>query len=375
MMTFEKQIFYDLLHINEHWSSWIYSCLMHLLRKIIFLSCWVVFMLFRCYSLGKATTSQKMEFSAETKVLSISEKFLWSSKVEIFFHKFFNKITFCPIVIVHSEAGIKVKINKIMRVLAIIALIYACIHMGSLMVYPFFTHESEALLNTWSIEVNIIMIFSITLTILIETQMTHTYLTDFLLLKRKIEHDLRVLCDPRQFEIEQYASMKIYTRILFCFSTLTVIVYILNVYRYSVMLVIFTCCLAIPRIFGQMRSFQHQLFTRTLHVYIKLVRIKCEECIRHINQNEAMARVQNSRHFTMNNKQMFNELILSIRIFATIYQMAHLVNKIFGFSLLVLLLQDFVQLLTFVFWVYLKLYLHQLHDITGLMKIYCFIKI
>lgn len=306
-----------------------------------------------------------MEFITERKESSTSENFLWSSKVEIFFHKFYNKITFCPIVIVRSEAGIKVKINKMMRVLAIIALIYACIHMGSLMVFPFFTDETDALLNTWSIEMNIIMIFSTTLTVLIETQMTHTYLTDFLLLKQKIEHDLRNLCDPKQFEVEQYTSMKIYTRILIFFCIFTMTVYILNIYRYSIIMVIFTCCLAMPRIFGQLRSFQHQLFTRTLYVYIKLVRIKCEECIRNINQNEAMARVQNSRHFTMNSRKVFNELILSIRIYATIYRMAHLVNRIFGFSLLVLLLQDFVQLLTFIFWVYLKLYLHQMNDITG----------
>lgn len=299
-----------------------------------------------------------MEFFTERKQLS--------SKVEIFLYKFYNKITFCPIVISHGALGIKVKINQMMRVLAIFALIYACMHMSSLLVYPFFTSETEALLNTWSIEMNIIMIFSTTLTILIETQMTHTYLTDFLLLKQKIEHDLRILCDPKQFENEQYKSMKIYTRILFCFSIFTVIVFILNIYRYSMMMVIFTCCLGMARIFGQLRSFQHQLFTGTLHVYIKLVRIKCEECIRNINQNEAMARVQNSRHFTMNSNKIFNELILSIRIFANIYRMTHLVNKIFGFSLLVLLLQDFIQLLTFIFWVYLKLYLHQLNDITGL---------
>lgn len=308
-----------------------------------------------------------MEFFTERRNLSISEKYLWSSKVELFFYKIYNKITFSPIVFdVPSSGGIQLKINKMMRVFAIIALIYACVHMSALMVYPFFTDETEAFLNTWSIEMNLIPIFSTTLTILIETQVKHKYLSEFLLLKQKVEHDLRILCDPKQFELEQYTSMKIYTRILFWFSIFTVIVYIMNIHRYSIVMVVFTCCLAMPRIFGQLRSFQHQLFTRTLHVYIKLIRMKCQESIQMINQNEEMARVQNFRHFTMSSKMIFNDLILSIRISATVYRMAFMVNKMFGFSILVLFLQDFIQLLTFVFWVYLKLYMYQLNDITGL---------
>lgn len=264
----------------------------------------------------------------------------------------------------HNTAGIKVKINKMMRVLAILMIIYACVHMSCLMVYPFFTDEPEALLSLWSIEMNIVFIFATTLIILIETQITHIHLTEFLLLKQKIEHDLRILC-----ETEQYASMKMHTRIFVCFNIFTAIVDIMNLYRYSIETMIFLCCLTVPKIFCQLRSFQHQLFTGMLHVYIKLVRIKFEECIRNINQNEAMTRaLQNHRHFTMNSKKIFNELILSIRIFTTIHRMAHLVNKIFGWSLLVLLMQNFIQLLTFIFWVYLKLYRRDLADITGLMN-------
>lgn len=307
-----------------------------------------------------------MEFFTERKDMSISEKYSWSSKIELFFYKFYNKITLSPIVIgKRSSGGIKLKVSKVTRVLGILMLIYACVHMGCLMVYPFFTDETEAFLNIWSIEMNLIPIFSTTLTILIEAQIKHSYLTEFLLLKQKIERDLRILCDPKQFEFEQYTSMKMYTRILFCFSVFTVIVYIMNIYRYSVVMVLFTSCLAMPRMFGQLRSFQHQLFTRTLHVYLKLLRMKCQESIRMINQCEEMAREQNCRHFAMNSKMIFNELILSIRILATIYRMAFMVNKIFGFSILALFLQDFIQLLTFVFWVYLKLYLYQLNDITG----------
>lgn len=307
-----------------------------------------------------------MEFFTERKDLSISEKYSWSSKVEMFFYTFYNKITLSPVVIgTRSSGGIELKISKVMRVFAMLAIIYACVHMVCLMVYPFFTDETEAFLNIWSIEMNIIPIFSTTLTILIESQIKHNYLTEFLLLKQKIERDLRILCDPKQFEFEQYTSMKIYTRILFCFSVFTVIVYIMNIYRFSIVMVIFTCCLAMPRIFGQMRSFQHQLFSRTLHVYIKLLRMKCQESIRTIKQSEELARERNCRHFTMNTKLIFNELILSIRILAAIYRMAFMVNKMFGFSILVLFLQDFIQLLTFVFWVYLKLYLYQLNDITG----------
>lgn len=307
-----------------------------------------------------------MEFYTERKDLSISEKYSWSSRVEIFFYKFYNKITLSPIVIgKHSSGGIELKISKVMRVLGALALIYACVHMTCLMVYPFFTDETAAFLNIWSIQMNIIPIFSTTLIILIDTQIKHSYLTEFLLLKQKIERDLRILCDPKQFEFEQYTSMKIYTRILFSFSIFTVIVFILNIYRYSVVMVLFTCSLAMPRMFCQLRSFQHQLFTRTLHVYIKLLRMKCQESIRMINQSEQMARDQNCRYFTMNSKMIFNELILSIRILASIYRMAFMVNKMFGFSILSLFLQDFIQLLTFVYWVYLKLYLYQLNDITG----------
>lgn len=307
-----------------------------------------------------------MEFITERKNLSMSEKYSWSSKVEIFLYKFFNKITLSPILIgKHSAGGIELKISKVMRIIGVFAFIFACVYMSTLMVYPFYTDESDEFLNVWSLEMNIVPIFSTTLTILVESQIKHSYLTKFLLLKQKIERDLRILCDPAQFEFEQYTSMKVFTRILFSFSIFTVIVYILNVNRYSIYMVLFTCCLAVPRIFGQMRSFQHQLFTRTLHVYIKLLRMKCQESIRKINQCEESAREQNCRHFTMDSKMIFNDLILSIRTFATIYRMAYMVNRMFGFSILALFLQDFIQLLTFVFWVYLKLYLYQLNDITG----------
>lgn len=298
--------------------------------------------------------------------LSISEKFLWSSKVEIFFYKFYNTITLCPIVIVESAAGIKFQYNKTMNILSILMLIYACVHVGTLMAYPFFTNEMEALFSIWSIEINIILLFATTSSILIETRLTHIFLTDFLILKHKIEHDLRILCDPKQFEMEQYSSIKIYTRILLGYAIFSYIVFVLNIYRYGVVTVAFHCLLALPRIFCTFRSFQHQLFTGTLHVYIKLVRIKCEECIQNINQNESMARLQNCRHFTMNSTKMFNELLLSLRIFTTIHRMADLVNKLFGFSLLVLLVQDFLQLLTFIFWVYVKLYRRNLESIIGL---------
>lgn len=309
---------------------------------------------------------QIMEFFTERKDLPISEKYQWSSKVEMCFYKFYNKITFSPVVFdVHDTEGIKLKLNKMKRVLAVIVFIYSSVHMVCLMVYPFYTDETDAFLNVWSIEMNIIPILSTTLTILIEAQTKHVYLSEFLLLKQKVEHDLRILCDANQFEMEQYASMKMYTRIVFGFSAFSVIVYILNIHRYSVVMVIFTCCLAIPRIFGQLRSFQHQLFTRTLHIYIKLIRMKCQELIGMMNQNEEVARAQNCRHFTMNSKLIFNELISSIRILSTIYRMAIMVNKMFGFSILVLFLQDFIQLMTFIFWVYLKLYLYQLNDITG----------
>lgn len=318
--------------------------------------------------------NQMMEFLTDRKHLSISEKYFWSSNVEQYFHKLFNKITLCPIVADECTVGVKFKVKEVVKSLSILAIIYTCIHTVCLMVYPFFASETESFLNIWSIEMNIIMTFATTLTILIETQMTHGYLIDFLLLKQKIEHDLRILCASKEFEVQQYTAMKIYTRILIGFTIFSVLVFIMNAYRYSIEMLIYTFCLVVLKIVGQCRLFQHQLFTGTLHLYIKLIRIKYEQCVGNINQHEAMARLQNCRHFTMNSRKIFNELILSIRVFATIYRMANLVNKIFGVSILVLLLQEFVQLLTLTFWVYLKLYHHDFDGITGLQNKNSFIE-
>lgn len=309
-----------------------------------------------------------MKILTKRKPQSTSEKFAWSRRVETMFYKFFRIITVGPISFQQSSSGIRVKFEKKSRILVIIVIIFVFFYFLMMICLRIWVYPRISVLNVWSVVTNISLTFLTTLIILIETQFTAAYLTEMLFLKQKTENDLRTLCNNEQFEHEKYSSVNIYMRMLAYFLMLAFLVDILSGYGLDNLSQFYCRWLFFPRIFNRFRSFQHRLITGTLYSYIKLVRIKVEECINNIERNESAARQQKLPYFTMDSKRIFNDLNLSMRIFTSISRMTYLVNNTFRVSLFMVFFQDFMQLLTHTFWIYSKLFRQ---DLDGIFGIFC----
>lgn len=307
------------------------------------------------------------------KPLSISAKFLWSTRIEKFLHKFYKTITVCPISIIQSSGDIKLKFEKSIRIYSIIVIVFVLIYLSLMIILRIIFFEPLTTLKVYTVTMNIGPIFLTCFIILIETQFTHRYFTDFMFLKQKTENELITLCCYETFECEKYSFIKKHWRKLLAIQILAISLEVLIISQRGPFWRFWSGWLIMPRVFSRFRCFQHQLYTETLHLYIKLIRMKVEKCIAIIDNNEFLARQQNRQQFTMNSKQMFKDLTSSMRIFTSIYRMTYSVNRMFGFSLLIFFFEGFVQLVSNLFWIYLKLLYQDLGNISGLRVVIVFL--
>lgn len=296
-----------------------------------------------------------------------SKEFLWAKNIEKVLFTFFKIITVCPISIVDSPSGIKVKFNKSIRLWAFTVIVLILLYVFVTIILRVFLINVPSSLNIWNESANVFGIIITCLVTLIETQITYQYLTDFLFLKRKIENELLTLCHRKRFDVEKFLFIRRYWITLTIFQGVALSMEISNIIRIKDdALWRFHCgWLIVPITITRLRCFQHRLYTGTLQLYVKLVRIKIEDCISEIKLNESLARQQKRNNFTMNSKSILKDLNLSMCVFTSIYQMTHLINKMFGFSLLMNIFENFIQLLSNLFWIYSKLFYQDLDNLSG----------
>lgn len=296
---------------------------------------------------------------------SISGKFLWATKIENSLYKFYKIITCCPISIVHTSTGMNVKFEKSTRLWGLFAMFIVFIYISLLFTSRILLSDTLHILSVYSATLNIMLIFAMCLVSLIESQFLYKFFIDFLYLKQKSERELLILC-RNLFEKEKFLFIKRYWRMMLTVQIFMMFVEIVIVIRGDNLYRFYCSWLFLPRQFIRFRCLQHTLYTGTLHTYIKLIRLKIEECIGIIDKNEFMARQQNRHEFTMNSRKIFNDLNQSMRLFNSIYRMTYLVNKMFGWSLLVLTFEIFTSLMINLFWIYLKLTRQEFYTIPGL---------
>lgn len=305
------------------------------------------------------------------QIESVYRKFQWATKIENLLYRFFNFITICPIDFSQNsdQNRIKIKFKRYSRFFSILGMAAIFLYVSAILIVRIFIFHSESELSIWNEVTNLCGITFTCLIILIETQLTHQHFANFLHLKQKTENDLLELCYRERFQHEKYLYMKNYWRILLAFQLIAWTTEAINIIDMNTDRVLrFYCCsVMIPIMIMRFRCFQHRLYTSTMNFYIKMIRLKIEDSINDIENNESLARQQNRKQFTMNSQRIFNDLNLSMKIFTSIFRMTCLVNKMFGFSLLMNIFESFIQLLSNLFWIYSKLYHEDTTNVSGLL--------
>lgn len=303
------------------------------------------------------------------KHATISDKFEWAVQKEYYLIKIFKILTACPISITRDSHGLKSKFERSVRFWTFFAIILTILYfIGITILRVFFIHSSENDFGFLSEAINICGYMLTCLAIIIETQFTYREFNEFILLKEKLEQELQTLCRRELFENQKYLFINNYWRSLIVFQLIAWLAEILNIFslQKNQLWRFYCCCLVIPIMLTRFRCFQHRLYTGTLHSYIKMIRMKFDGCIKEIDPNGFSASHRNQKRFTLNTKKIFTDFNLSMSVFSSISQMASLVNRMFGVSLLMSLLGNFVQLLSNLFWIYMKLHREDLAGLTGL---------
>lgn len=293
------------------------------------------------------------------------DKCVWSTKFETFLYKFFGYITACPVSILQSSYGLKIKVkNSILKWMNItIVLLFCYIFVMESMRFALFPKYTT--FDILSEITNVTLPYFTSLVILIETHFTLVHFQELLFLKQKTEENLQKLCNREQFECEKYSSIKLYMIILFGYHIFTLILEAITE-PISVNLALFySLWLLLPRTLNRCRYFQHCLFTSTLHLYIKLLRNKIEECTNNIEQNETADSQDDLQQFVLESKRISSDLNLAMEIFSSVSRMAYSVNKTFGTSLFLLFVQDLIMFLSHIVWMLNSINLNKNEDALG----------
>lgn len=309
-----------------------------------------------------------MTITAAQNQMSFSTHFQLSLKIESIFFKFFDFLTISPVRVTKASTGIKIKLSESAPFWSFFAVICTLIYIASIIILRVFYFQLESEVGVWNEITSAGCILLTCIAILIETQFTHKYFADFLHLKQKTEDELLALCNREIFEYEKYVYVKYYQKMILSFFIIVFIKEIINLFNPETdeLWKFYSWCLLIPTTFTRLRYFQHRLLTNSLLFYIKMIRIKIQSSIDDINNEEAVAREQRLFQITANSRKILDELNSAMRILTSIYRMTYLMNKIFGLSLLVSVFENFNRLLTYLFWLYSKLYRHEWNNSEGL---------
>lgn len=294
---------------------------------------------------------------------STSDKFTWSSKVEISLYKFYRIISVCPISIQQRSSELIVKFERKIRLWSIGVIVFVLIYLAIMVCLRLCLLSNLKLIRIWSIITHIEFTFSTCLIILIETQFSHKHHIELLILKEKTENAVRKLCSHEQLEQQKYSAVKTCLIVLVTFLTFTLTIQFATLHGFDTLSIFYALWLMLPRVYNRLRSFHYIYISGTLYSFIKLVRIKVEECINEIEQSNQSDR--QLFEIKINLTRIFNDLNSSMKIYSSVARMAFLMKKVFGFSMFMLFLQDSTSLLTHFFWVYSKLFYRDLNGIPG----------
>lgn len=298
-----------------------------------------------------------------------SEEFSWATKQEYLLLKFFKIITACPVEIVRDCRNIQAKFKKSLTLWTVLVLIltisYIC---GAVILRIFLIDSSKSDVSFWSEATHFCGFMSACLVILIESYATHECFSEFIMLNGIMENELKIVCCRELYEREKYLFIRNFRRKFVIFQLLTWTAELLNILSIQSDPVWKFCCLTLvlPIIFTRIRCFQHRLCTGILNIYVKLIRMKFGKCTKSIDYKEILAREQNQKRFMLTTTQIRITFNQSMQAYHRIFQMTALVNKMFGYSIFIILLVNFLQLLLNLIWIYWNLYELDLNGLPGM---------
>lgn len=291
----------------------------------------------------------------------------WTTNIEYFIQKFYLIITACPVTFRRNATNTRssAKYTKSIRFVFFLIVPAILIYLFSIILLRIFWLHPNSALGFWNESSNLCFVMSTCLVIFIETQFTYQQFVRFLLIKQNAENDLLALCSRDSFDGEKYSFINQYWKLLIAFQIFAWILEIFNIFRIrdDPLWMFYCCCLILPMIFTRFRCLQHRFYTGTVNFYVKMIRIKMQQYLIEVEQKKLLAREQNQHQFTFDSVRFFHDICLSKRIFTSAFQMTYLVNKMFGLSLLMNVIENFVQLLSNLFWIYSKLHHQELEHL------------
>lgn len=179
----------------------------------------------------------------------------------------------------------------------------------------------------------------------------------FICVKRRIEQELRKIYGPKLYDakkgvfLDKYWKMFVRYQIVLGFLEIFIMIFV-----YDLPVWILYCLgHALPMSFLRLRFFQHYFHVLTIHFYIQLIHEHVERYILAFDHLEELVEQQNGSFIEFDTQTMVFELRLIKHLFSLINDMANLINELFSFSMLSILMVNFLLFFINLLWMYVEL--------------------
>lgn len=299
------------------------------------------------------------------KKRSIASKKRWAKTAEYYILKFFLIITACPVKVYRKSIQLdSLKLSNPIRLTSFAIISLTIVYFLMIVLVKIFYFNT---LNNFGVWIYLFLVSSTCLVILIESQFTYRYFMRFTMIKQNIEENLVKLCSDELFSVQKFAFVEEYTKLLIFLQFFSWSLNLWTLFRIrNNSNWFFSCfCIMFPTMYTRLRCLQHRFYTSMVFAYVKMIRTKIQDYIFDLESKELVARQQGKYQFNINSLKIMQDLNLSKRIFTSVFQMTYLINKTFGFSLLMNIFENFVHLLSHLFWIYFKLHREDLDYLLG----------
>lgn len=299
------------------------------------------------------------------KKRSIASKKIWAKTTEYYILKFFLTITACPVKVYRKSIQLNsLKLSNPIRFTSFAIISLTIVYFLIIVVVKIFCFNT---FNNFGVWIYLFLVSSTCLVILIESQFTYRHFIRFTIIKQNIEENLVKMCSDELFSAQKFAFVAEYSKLLIFLQLFSWSLNLWTLFRIrNNPNLFFSCfCIMFPTMYTRLRCLQHRFYTSMIFAYVKMIRTKIQDFIFDLEDKELIARQHGKYQFKINSLKIMQDLNLSKRIFTSVFQMTYLINKIFGFSLLMNIFENFVHLLSHLFWIYFKLHREELDHLLG----------
>lgn len=247
----------------------------------------------------------------------------------------------------------------------VIAIVFGLfISIISLLQYYQFT---SAVQFKWNDFINSDGIMIACIVIVIEANSKKANFMHLIRVKCRIERELRKMCGSRLYDAKKMDFLEKYWKLFVRFQVvvgLLEIFIILAVYNFQLW-ILYCIAHAIPITYLRLRFFQHYFHVLSVQFYLQLIYEHVERYIHAFDHLEEMVELRNSSFIEFDTRTMIYELDLIKDLYNVINEMANLVNGLFNFSMLSILIVNFLLFSTNLLWMCVVLSDQNLYSTIG----------